>query len=172
MLKLIGAGLVLFGTAGYAFSCKRDLQERLYHTRCLKNILELLESEICYSRSSLPEACRMIGNRVEEPYREGLLSVCKVMEENEGLPFSLIWKKQMGESLQKTAAPKKERTLFLQFADSTGFADHQMQLRVLEQCRECLEQSVKKQEECMENKTKVVMSMGLIGGLFLTIVLL
>lgn len=172
MLKLIGASLVLLGTAGYAFSCKKDLQERLYHTRCLKNILELLESEIRYSRSSLPEACRMIGNRVEEPYRAGLLSVFKVMDENEGLPFSLIWKQQMDESLQKTAASKKDRTLFLQFADSTGFADHQMQLQVLEQCKERLGQSVRRQEESMENKTKVVMSMGLIGGLFLTIVLL
>ncbi len=114
----------------------------------------------------------MIGNRVEEPYRAGLLSVFRMMGENKGLSFSLIWKQQMSECLKKTVTPKKDRILFLQFADCTGFADQQMQLQVLEQCKERLGESVKKQEECMENKTKVVMSMGLIGGLFLTIVLL
>lgn len=172
MLKLIGAVFVLTGTVGFALACKQELYDRLHHTRCLYRLLELLESEVRYSRASLPEACRIISNRIEEPYRTGLQSVWEEMQANRGLSFLQVWKIQMENCLQPVATAKKDKLLFLQLADSTGFADCRMQLRALEQCRELLGQSIKKQEESMENKTKVVMSMGLIGGLFLTIVLL
>lgn len=172
MLKLLGSILVLLGSAGYAFSCKQELQDRLYQTRCMETILELLESEIRYSKASLPEACKNSASRVEEPYRRGLLEVFQGMEKDRGIPFSLVWKQVMEKCLQQTKVNKKDRLLFLQFAEHTGYADYQMQQKMLQQCRQTLGQSVKKQEESMENKAKVVMSMGVIGGLFLTIVLL
>lgn len=172
MLKLVGAILVIFGAAGFGFACKQDMQNKLYHTKCLRNILELLESEIRYSKAAVPEACYMASHRVEKPYSTGLSNVWNVMCANKGLPFSIVWKQEMGKFLKDIPVGEKEKELFLQFAESSGFADNQMQLRTMERCRESLEQSIIKQEESMENKTKVVMSMGLIGGLFLTIVLL
>lgn len=67
---------------------------------------------------------------------------------------------------------KKDKQLFLRFAKSTGFADCQMQMRALEQYSALLAQSIDVQRENVMKKGKVVMSMGLIGGIFLTIVLL
>ena len=172
MLKVIGAVLVIAGAVGISFSYRQDMQNYLNNTRCFFIILELLESEIQYSKASLPEACRMVAQRVEEPLCEGLMNVWKGMCENRGLTFSIVWRQEMGKCLNNLPAGKKEKEQFMQFADSSGFADNRMQLRAMERCREILGQSIKKQEEAIENKTKVVMSMGLIGGLFLTIVLL
>lgn len=172
MLKLIGSVLVITGALGLSLSYRQDMQKKLYNTRCFFIVLELLESEIRYSKASLPEACRMVAQRVESPCREGLINVWKGMCDNKGLPFSMVWKQEMGRCLETISVGKKEKEEFIQFAGSCGFADNHMQLRAMERCREFLGQSIKKQEEVMENKTKVVMSMGLIGGLFLTIVLL
>ena len=172
MLKLIGAVLVIAGALGTSLAYRQDMQKYLYNTRCFFIVLELLESEIRYSKASLPEACRMVAQRVETPFSEGLLAVWKGMCENTGLPFSIVWKQEMGRQLADISVGKKEKQYFMQFAENSGFADNQMQIRGLERCRELLSQSIKKQEEVIENKTKVVMSMGLVGGLFLTIVLL
>jgi len=172
MLKVIGAMLVIAGSLGLGFSYRQDMRECLYNTRCFFVILELLEGEIRYAKASLPEACRVVAGRVESPYKEGLLAVYRGMCENRGLPFFIVWRQEMGKATQQIFTGKREKELFLEFAGECGFADTQMQQRSMERCRDVLEQSIKKQEEMLENKTKVVMSTGLIGGLFLTIVLL
>ena len=56
--------------------------------------------------------------------------------------------------------------------ESNGYIDNMTQLKTLEKCKGELDKAISAQEEKIENKSKVVMSMGLIGGLFLTIVLL
>ena len=172
MLKAVGAILVIAGALGLSVSYRRDMQECLYNIRCFFMIIELLEGEIRYAKASLPEACRVVAGRTESPYKEALLAVHRGMCENRGLPFYIVWKQEMGKITKEIQAGKKEKELFLKFAGESGFADTQMQLRSMERCREILGQSIKKQEEMLENKTKVVMSMGLFGGLFLTIVLL
>lgn len=172
MLKLIGAALVTAGAAGLGISYRQDLKDRLYHTKCLYTILELLESEISYSKAALPEACRMISYRTKKPYSSGLYNVWKIMNSNSGLTFSLVWKQEMGKCMHDIPIGSTEKEEFLNFADSTGYADNQMQLKMLEKCKKSVGEAIKHQEERMENKSKVVMSMGLIGGLLLTIVLL
>lgn len=172
MLKLIGAVLVIAGAAGLGLSYRQDLQDRLYHARRLHTILELLESEISYSKASLPEACRMVSGRMDEPYRAGLYKVWEIMSSNQGLAFSFVWKQEMGKCIRDISIGILEKEEFLNFANSNGYADNRMQIKTLEKCRENLGQSIKKQEERMESKSKVVMSMGLIGGIFLAIVLL
>ncbi len=172
MLKLIGAVLIIAGTVGLGFSCRQDLKDRLYHTKSIHTIMDLLESEISYSKASLPEACRMISRRMDEPYATGLYKVWELMNSNQGLAFSFVWKQEMGKCMSNISIDNSEKESFLNFVDSTGYADNQMQLKMLEKCKNVLKQAINRQEEKMENKSKVVMSIGIIGGLFLTIVLL
>lgn len=172
MLKFFGALLVILGCTGFGAACREEMKQVLFHTRCLLMILELLKSEIAYSKATLPEACRMIADRMEEPYRSSLFKIYEIMKTNRGLPFEKVWRQEMGKCLQTVLPGKKESELFLQFSHNTGFADNQMQIKALEQYCEMFAQSVRKQEESMENKARVVMSMGFISGIFLTIVLL
>lgn len=172
MLKLIGAVLIIAGAAGLGISYRQDLKDRLYHTKCLYTILELLESEIRYSKAALPEACRMISYRVMKPYSAGLYNVWEIMNLNNGLTFSLAWKQEMDKCMHDIPIGSTEKEEFLMLAESTGYADNQIQLKMVEKCKKSLGEAIGHQEEKMENKSKVVMSIGLMGGLFLTIVLL
>lgn len=67
MLKVIGAILVILGSAGFGIVCRQELEQTLHHTTCLKNILELIKSEVEYTKSSLPEACHMAGMKTDNP---------------------------------------------------------------------------------------------------------
>ena len=172
MLKVLGALLVIMGCTGFGAAYREDMKQVLFNTRSLLMILELLKSEIAYSKATLPEACRMTAGRMEEPYRSSLLKIYEIMKTNRGLPFDKVWRQEMGKCLQTVLIGKKERELFQQFSHNTGFADNRMQIKALEQYCDMFAQSVRKQEENMEDKAKVVMSMGFISGIFLTIVLL
>lgn len=172
MLKVLGAVLVILGSTGFGLAYRDDLRQTLHYTRCLSMILEHIKSEIAYSKSTLPEACRMTGEKMEEPFKSCLFGICEIMRTNKGLPFDKVWKQEMGKCLKLLPIEKRDRETFLQFSDSTGYADKRMQLLALEKYSDLFAQSVKKQEESMENKARVVMSMGLTGGIFLTIVLL
>ncbi len=172
MFKLIGAILVISGSTGLGLLCRQDLKVKLHHARCIHTIIELLESEISYSKSSMPEACMMISRRMEEPYAGGLYMVWKLMNSDKGMTFSTVWKQEMGKCIENIKVGKEEGKAFLEIGDGNGYADNAMQMKAFAKCRLTLEKAIKEQEEKMENKSKVVMSMGLIGGLFLTIVLM
>lgn len=172
MLKVIGAILVILGSAGFGVVCRQELEQTLHHTTCLKDILELIKSEVEYTKASLPEACRMAGMKTEEPYRSVLVQISEKMRTNTGISFPKVWEQEIGACLSNLPLDKKDKQLFLRFAKSTGFADRQMQLRALEQYSALLTQSIEVQRDNLMKKGKVVMSMGLIGGIFLTIVLL
>lgn len=172
MLKIIGGLMIIVGGIGMGLIYKQEMKDRLYHTKCLHSILELLESEIGYSKASLPEACGMIASRMSEPYSVGLYKIREIMNSNAGLTFSFVWKQEMGRCLETVLLGDKEKVVFLNFPESGSYADNMMQLKALNKCRAELEVAINRQEEKMESKSKVVMSMGLIGGLFLTIALL
>ena len=114
----------------------------------------------------------MIASRTEEPYCSGLRKVMEIMDLNHGLTFSFVWKQEMGRSIERIVTGKTEKEVFLNFAESGGYSDNIMQLKTLNKRKTELESIINRQEEKMESKSKVVMSMGLIGGLFLTIALL
>ena len=56
MLKLAGAGLLLFACAGWGFSVSWQLWERMRDLRELRRIAALLRQEISYAGTALPEA--------------------------------------------------------------------------------------------------------------------
>ena len=78
----------------------------------------------------------------------------------------------MGRSLADVNVGTREKDVFLNFPENKGYIDNIAQLKSFEKCKKELGKAISAQEEKLENKSKVVMSMGLIGGLFLTIVLL
>ena len=172
MLKLIGALLVIVGGAGMGLSYRQEMQDRLYHTKILHRIIDLLGSEIGYSKATLPEACGIIATRLPKPYLDGLEKIREIMNSNSGLTFLFVWKQEMGKCLTGINVGKRDRDIFLNFPEINGYIDNMTQLKTLERCKYELGKAISTQEEKIENKSKVVMSMGLIGGLFLTIVLL
>lgn len=172
MLKLIGALLVIAGGTGMGLTYRQEMKDRLYHTKMLYRIIELLESEIGYSKATLPEACGNVASRLPKPYMDGLEKVREIMNSNGGLTFLLAWKQEMGRTLSDVNVGPSEKEVFLNFPEINGYIDNMTQLKTLEKCKCELDKAISTQEEKIENKSKVVMSMGLIGGLFLTIVLL
>ena len=85
-----------------------------------------------------------------------------------GLPA--IWQEKMGQCLKEMPVKKQEQEIFLEFGNQTGFIDWEMQVGILEKNKSQLEELHIQLKSAMENKEKVITSVGVLGGLMLVIV--
>lgn len=140
--------------------------------RRLLGILEILMSEIQYGKATLPECCKSVGERQEEPFRSSLNQIYQVMRRNTGECFSQVFCENMENCLKVLPVTKEDKEAFLSFAKAESFGDGHMQLRTIERSRELLQFSVEKLEKENAEKCKLAVGLGAMSGLLLVIILL
>ena len=139
--------------------------------RSLRYILELLASEVRYGRASLPECCGHIARYLSPPFDGAFREIGWQMAENTGRTFGEVFRQEMGTVLQELPLKAEDREAFLEFTLQTGFADAQMQLRILEQCTERLRVTQEQLERGIAEKSRMAVGLGVMGGLLLILVL-
>lgn len=72
----------------------------------------------------------------------------------------------------KYAAEGRREEYLLEFGNRIGFIDWETQAGMIEKSREQLEELYVKSKSSMENKEKVITSIGILGGLMLVIILI
>lgn len=172
MLRVAGAVLLMAGCIGSGWSAKERLKKNLDDLYRIRQIFQMFQSEIAYSRAPLPEACMRIGNRLEEPYRSALLSVREEMLADHGKSFLDIWDRQIGICMRKLSLAEADKRLLLDFGSCVGYIDGKMQTQAVEQYIHKLDISIGRMERDMADKCKVIMSLSIMGGLLLAIILL
>ncbi len=140
MLKLLGCGMILCGCVGLGLWYRDQMDGRIKALRSLKNILELLSSEVRYGRAALPECCTHAARYLSTPFDGAFVKIGRRMEENTGAAFGEVFREEMAEGLASLPLKEKDREDFLQFTNRTGYMDSQMQLRALEQSMELLKE--------------------------------
>ena len=172
MLRLAGCMLTALGCVGLGYWYRRQFAERLRHLKTLISILDIMMSEVRYSKASLPECCRSLSVRLEEPYREVFSRIWEETRENDGETYREIFVKNMKECMGQVPLGNEEKRLFLELAARYGFEDTRMQLSSMEQCKEQLKTLCTRLEREVNEKGKMAMSLGTLGGLLLIVILL
>ena len=155
---------------GYWYATQFRL--RLIHLRAMSRIMEMLISEVRFSKATLPECCYKIADKVEEPYKQGFSEIYRIMKQNTGKRFAEIYQEQMTICLKEVPVHKKEKELFTTFFAADGFEDSSMQIRSIEQYNEELKQMIQVLEKDTSEKSKVALGLGAMSGLLLIIILL
>lgn len=171
MLKGIGAVLVFSGCMGLGLLYRQRLHGRIRTLRILKNILELIASQVRYGRETLPECCRQAAGQMKPPFAEAFRDVAERMGENKGDSFAEVFRKRLDGTLKELPLTEEDREVFLQFVSDTGYQDGQMQLRAIEQSRELLEDTEKRLAEECADKSRMAVGLGGLGGLLIILVL-
>lgn len=172
MLRFIGALLLMAGSIGIGWSMRIGLKENLEHLYQMRQIFWMLQKEIEYSKAPLPEACRKIGDKVEEPYRGAFLAIREEMIANYGTDFPTLWKRQMEKCMKEVPVAAEDKRIFLAFGNCIGYMDGAVQAQAVEQYIHKLERAIERQEKNIADKCKVIMSLSIMGGLMLVVILL
>ena len=157
MLKVLGSICVLGTSALLGIQKGAEIQRVYEELLYLQRILYQMQSEIRYLRAPLGDIAGRIGRESRDPYKKWLLSLEREMKRRDGKPFSTLWEQGVRKHLGDLHFPEREM---------------EFQMRTLSLYQEQLAQTLEELRRTMDGKVKLCRSIGVIGGIFLVILLL
>ena len=172
MLKLAGSILII-GTGILAGMSAADRVRQQYEEmRELQTLLYALRSEILYARACLGEAFLKIGRDAGEPYRGWMMEMSRKMESRQDRMLSVIWKTGVRDALKNSRIQKRDLLRLEELGTQLGDADLEAQIRSLDRYLEELKHSMEEIREGMKIKIRLCQCLGVMGGIFVTILLI
>lgn len=171
MTKIAGALLIVAATTLMGRKAAWEIEEEYRQMQYVQQLIYMLQSEIKYSRAYLGEAFLHIREWAKEPYRSWLGTMSRQMEcKDQGL-FSLIWERGISQYLGETKLPDEELRRLAELGGKLGTADMEMQLKTLELYQEQVALALSEKREGMRTKIRLCHCLGVMGGIFLTVLL-
>lgn len=170
-MKLLGGILIILGCLGCAFRYMDKLHTRIELLKEWRTILEAMEGEIRYGRLSFPECFIRMGGHFPTPLGQCLGEIGRVMEENPHKNFREETEKKLQGVLGNDFSQQEKKDLFCIWIFQ-GCRDEQMQQKLLQRCRENVEEYLSKWKGEYRGKSKVALSLGAMMGIVLVLLLI
>lgn len=171
ILRILGGILVITGSLGLGYWYYRQIGMRIGNVEELIRMLDLMMSEIRYSRATLPECCKALAGQMQEPYDRMFQKLSECLQKDDIVSFEAVFEQCLMESLRKTSARQEETEALLRFTRNSSIKDGKMQLLGMERCRQNLAGIKEKLESEAAGKGRMALGLGSLGGLLLLILL-
>lgn len=172
MFRIVGILAVIAGSSGLALRVIGERREYLERCRQWMDVLGLMENEIAFQKSSLPEICSRAGMHLSGNKSLFLARIGENFDRGEGTTLGEIWRKEaerifVGEPLREEAEREVEA-----LGEKLCFEDSDMQRKILEDTKCYLKKHMEERENLDRERNKLTLCAGVMGGLLLTILLL
>ncbi len=172
LMKTIGGVIVIAATSMWGHEAAMRIGNGYKELQYLQKLLYLLRGEILYARSYLGEAFMQIGQTAKSPYREWLLGLCGRMDKERDATFAEMWEESTKACLEASGLPKKEILRLASFGSRLGIADAGMQIKTLDLYLEEIRLSMEEMREEMRTKIRLCHCLGVMSGIFITVLLI
>jgi stage III sporulation protein AB len=172
MLKLIGAILTISSASAMGVYFSTIIKLRLEDLKELKKYIYILRGEIRYGGTPLPEAIGNLAKRSQSNYKDFFLIMSEKLVKLEGSTFLQIWEASVNEDLKGTCLNKKDKESLIRFGENLGYLDKEMQLNTIDLFVSGLEQEIEEMTATVKEKTRLYSLLGVLGGIFITIVII
>lgn len=170
ILKIAGSIAVLFACAGFGFFAASELERRERQLKSLYAAFLLIQGDIRYRKSSLPEAFFGAGKRGGE-FSVFFGGVARRLYAYEA-DFEQIFCEELQKNIAESALKKKDIALLEQLSGMCGRMDEELQITAFDWY---LAQTAKEIDLLSgENAQKMALlkRMGILAGIFLLVLLL
>lgn len=172
MLKLAGAGLIIFAAVILGIQLKQRLAQHVNQLIGFKEILLMLSGEMSYARTPLTEAFRNIANRGKEPFGPLLIEVAGRLEQERESTLSDIWKSAVENRRKAFYFSEEELDMLKGIGENFGYLDIQMQLNHLTLYIKQVETRIGQAQQELAAKQKMYQYLSVMSGLFLVLLLI
>lgn len=172
MQRVVGYLLMLSGCTGLGLWYSMQFRLRIHSLKQMNFILELLEGQVRFGRSTLPECCIQIAERVEEPFKGSFQEIYERNCRNRGDGFGQVCKEVFEQKLKKLVVSETEKEQFITCFASCGYEDDKMQIRSIQQGRQELERIITELNGTLNSRCRLAVSLGTMSGLLLVILFL
>ncbi len=172
MFKAVGVICILAGCVGYGANRVERERSRIAHLKELLSIVRRIQDEISYGKHTLPEICMILAECSKMPYRTAFRQICEQAGRGDGISVARIWAEQIGQCQREAPLSQEEKKILQDLPQDLGMQEEKLQAKSVGRCEELLARNCRKAEEAYENKAKMIFSVSVLTGVFLTILLL
>lgn len=175
-MKFVGAVCVVAGSSGYGCWLAAQYKKRLTQLEQLRQMIFLLKGQILYANAPLAEAFETVGRRTKGALSRLFCQVAERIESQQGEAFYHIWQEEVERIGQARDADLvltgADRQSLGALGEHLGFLDKEMQERTLLLYLEQLDMRIEQMREHKQERCRLYTSLGVMGGLFLTLLLI
>ncbi len=172
MLKLAGILLLMTGCIGLGIDKVTEEKRRIRELREIRRIVTRIQNEMIYGKRALPEICLLFSGCMEEPYRSAFAGIFRKLEENTGASLDDIWKEQMEKCMQNLPLQREEKNILRNLPEYLGTMDEKQQAADIGQSLDLIAAHIGQAEAEYGNRSRVIMSISVMAGIFIVILLL
>lgn len=167
LIKLLGGILIFSGCTIWGFLKSENLKKREQSLINIKTALTLLEGEIIFSTHHLKYAFQRIS-KLTECGDIFLNAAQKIGEMSAGE----AWNTAILYNQKQLALTSEDCDILNILSSGLGTSDREQQIKNIRHVSSLLENAIKDASEDYKKSAKLYQSMGILGGLFITILLL
>lgn len=172
MLKVVGILCILTGCIGFGYGRIREEKNRIWHLQELIAIIRRIQNEIAYGKRTLPEICLLLSECCHEPYQECFRTIYEHYSRQEGEGFTQIWERQMEQCLRTVRLQEEEKEILRSLPKNSGIQGEVFEAECIGRSVDFLQRKCRKAEDAYENRARVIFSLSVLAGTFMTILLL
>lgn len=171
MFKLIGILCILAGCIGWGQSKVREEKNRIRHLRELIGMIRRIQDEISYGKHTMPEICLILSEYCNMPYKLYFKQIYEQAGQERGIGIEQAWRQEMSKCLLNVPLTEEEKSIVANLLKNLGVREEKMQARNMGQSLDFLERKCRQAEEGFENKSRMILSVSVLAGVFLMILL-
>ena len=170
-VKGVAAGLILFSTGAMGLTLAKSFSQRVHNLRELITFIQVLESEIQFARTTLPNVISVQATQFSGDMGRFLHILSTRLKAGTGERFGAIWEEGL-QSLAANGLPKPVLEDLLSLGDMLGTSDVTEQIKHLKVLLHRLEQALQIAQEEREKQTRLWQYLGFSAGLLIVLLLL
>lgn len=172
MIKIVGAVIIMLASSLLGFLYSKEAEKKLKVLYEIQRILLMLKGEITYHKAPAAEAFCEISKHVKEPFCSFFGNTGAELDKGSGKTIECVWKEKCDLELKDLVIAVEDREAFREFGGCMGYLDVQMQVSSIGLYSEKLELRIKESERSIREKQKILKYMGIMGGIFLVLLIL
>lgn len=166
MQKMIGAILILCTCTAMGYEKGKNLKSYLNEVEELRRIFALFQSELRYTRAPFAEIFLKLSFAAKRPFDEWLRWLGEQLEKREGGTMKEVWNDSIDKMLGESSLRQEDLKRLQNVGEGLDY------LETTELYREYLERVIEQIRKEYESKRKLYLSLGILGGVFLVIILI
>ena len=172
MAKIIGSIMLIFSCLMIGFRVKKKKINRIDDLRNLVLCINILENEIRYSLNDIKKSFLKICSESSGTNQKIFSDVCYHLENSEGTPLSLIWKRVVNENSQNSFYTYKDINIILDFGTVLGAGNAETQLKNIDSFKSNLSNNLDDANRQMSKNGDLSLKLSIYAGVLLVIFLL
>ncbi len=171
MVKLIGACLTVIACGSLGYTWARIYERRPQQLAALEIALQILETEIIYGATPLPEALSHVAAKCDWPMAGLFRYTAEELGKMKGITAGEAWERAIDRFSPDSALNNQDLLILRRFGVSLGASDREDQAKHLQLAKTQLKQASIQAESLSRKNSSVYKHLGFLGGLMLVLIL-